>query len=126
MSLKPNLLHFLLPTSRLPPDVNFLVSTSTTPVSIMAHKCFLADASSVFDKMFFLTGTASAKQGVESVEVKNVTVETFRKFVEHIYGKELVIEEMFSVLSMLELLLLVYQYDMVELRVKLIGRIKSG
>ena len=58
--------------------------------------------------------------------MKNVTVATFRKFVEHIYGKELVIKEMFSVLSMLELLLLVYQYDMVELRVKLIGRIKSG
>ena len=120
------MLHYLLPNSRLPPDVNFTISSSTTPVSIMAHKCFLADASHVFDNMFFLSGTARVKLGLETVEVKNVSVETFRKFVKHIYGKELVIEEVSSLLSMFELLLLVDQYDMVELKVKLVKRIKSN
>jgi len=123
MSPQPNLLNFLSSTSRLPPDVNFIVSSATTstPVSVPAHKCFLADVSTVFAKMFFVDGTAEKlEEGMEDVFVKNVGEETLRMFVEHIYGKELVVDDM-TVTSKYEMFLLVDQYSITgELRERLL------
>ena len=44
-----DLTHFLLPSSRLPTDVTFLVSGK----EVCAHKSLLAAAHPVFDDMFF-------------------------------------------------------------------------
>ena len=44
-----DLTHFLLPSSRLPIDVTFLVSGK----EVGAHKSLLAAAHPVFDEMFF-------------------------------------------------------------------------
>ena len=44
-----DLSHFLLPNSRLPKDVSFLVSG----VEVAAHKSLLASQHQIFDKMFF-------------------------------------------------------------------------
>merc|ERR1719186_1540382 len=72
MSSISNLLHFLSPNSRLPPDVTFQVLSSTTssPVSVPAHKCFLAASSHVFDKLFFQSDNAREQREVIKVEIK--------------------------------------------------------
>eukprot|EP00092_Neocalanus_flemingeri_P000408 GFUD01000435.1.p1 GENE.GFUD01000435.1~~GFUD01000435.1.p1 ORF type:complete len:251 (-),score=76.76 GFUD01000435.1:21-773(-) len=120
-----NLLHFLAPNSRLAPDVTFQVtpSSSTPPVTIPAHKCFLATASSVFDKMFFESDN-SREQGTV-IEVKNIEEKVFRMFLNHIYGKELVLEELADVPSAFGLFQLMEQYDIVELKEQILARIKS-
>jgi len=125
MSSISNLLHFLSPNSRLPPDVTFQVLSSTTssPVSVPAHKCFLAASSQVFDKLFFQSDNAREQR--EVIKVENVEEEVFRKFLDHIYGKEFVLEELSDVSSMLQMFQLVERYDMVELKRKLLARIKS-
>ena len=56
-----DLTHFLLPSSRLPTDVTFLVSGK----EVGAHKSFLATAHPAFDKMFF-----EAESGAEVTRVK--------------------------------------------------------
>eukprot|EP00092_Neocalanus_flemingeri_P019160 GFUD01020756.1.p1 GENE.GFUD01020756.1~~GFUD01020756.1.p1 ORF type:complete len:284 (+),score=66.16 GFUD01020756.1:67-852(+) len=120
-----NLLHFLAPNSRLAPDVTFQVtpSSSTTPVTIPAHKCFLATASSVFDKMFFESDNSRGQGTV--IEVKNIEEKVFRMFLNHIYGKELVLEELADVPSAIGLFQLMEQYDIVELKEQILARIKS-
>ena len=125
MSSISNLLHFLSPNSRLPPDVTFQVLSSTTssPVSVPAHKCFLAASSQVFDKLFFQSDNAREQR--EVIKVENVEEEVFRKFLDHIYGKEFVLEELSDVSSMLQMFQLVERYDMVEIKEKLLTRIKS-
>ena len=45
-----DLTHFLLPSSRLPTDVTFLMSGGK---EVGAHKSFLASAHPAFDEMFF-------------------------------------------------------------------------
>eukprot|EP00092_Neocalanus_flemingeri_P098602 GFUD01125743.1.p1 GENE.GFUD01125743.1~~GFUD01125743.1.p1 ORF type:complete len:294 (-),score=92.83 GFUD01125743.1:48-929(-) len=120
-----NLLHFLAPNSRLATDVTFQVtpSSSTPPVTIPAHKCFLATASSVFDKMFFESDN-SREQGTV-IEVKNIEEKVFRMFLNHIYGKEVVLEELADVPSAIGLFQLMEQYDIVELKEQILARIKS-
>eukprot|EP00092_Neocalanus_flemingeri_P018918 GFUD01020490.1.p1 GENE.GFUD01020490.1~~GFUD01020490.1.p1 ORF type:complete len:269 (-),score=82.29 GFUD01020490.1:83-823(-) len=120
-----NLLHFLAPNSRLPTDVTFQVipSSSTNPVSVPAHKCFLATASSVFDKMFF-ESDKSRGQGMV-IEVKNMEEDVFRMFLNHIYGKDLVMEELQDVPSTFGMFQLTEKYDIVELKEKILARMKS-
>eukprot|EP00092_Neocalanus_flemingeri_P029690 GFUD01032237.1.p1 GENE.GFUD01032237.1~~GFUD01032237.1.p1 ORF type:complete len:288 (+),score=91.33 GFUD01032237.1:67-930(+) len=120
-----NLLHFLAPNSRLPPDVTFQVtpSSSTTPVSVPAHKCFLATASSVFDKMFF-ESDKSRGQGMV-IEVKNLEEDVFRMFLNHMYGKDLVVEELHDMPSTFGMFQLMKKYDIVELKEKILARMKS-
>eukprot|EP00092_Neocalanus_flemingeri_P036690 GFUD01039945.1.p1 GENE.GFUD01039945.1~~GFUD01039945.1.p1 ORF type:complete len:277 (-),score=93.91 GFUD01039945.1:44-874(-) len=120
-----NLLHFLAPNSRLPTDVTFQVipSSSTTPVSVPAHKCFLATASSVFDKMFF-ESDKSRGQGMV-IEVKNMEEDVFRMFLNHMYGKDLVVEELQDVPSTFGMFQLMEKYDIVELKEKILARMKS-
>ena len=57
-----DLTHFLLPSSRLPTDVAFIVSGK----EVGAHKSFLASAHPVFDEMFF-GAEAGAKVNVVQV-----------------------------------------------------------
>ena len=57
-----DLTNFLLPSSRLPTDVTFVVSGK----EVGAHKSFLAAAHTAFDKMFF---EAEAGAGVTRVKV---------------------------------------------------------
>ena len=59
--VEADLTHFLLPSSRLPNDVTFLVNGK----EIGAHKSFLATAHPAFDKMFF---GAESGAGVTRVE----------------------------------------------------------
>ena len=59
-----DLTHFLLPSSRLPTDVTFLVSGGK---EVAAHKSFLASAHRVFDQMFFGPDGAGAKVNMVKV-----------------------------------------------------------
>ena len=59
------------------------------------------------------------------IEVQNVKAEVFKMFLNHIYGKEFAMKELYDVSSMVEMFQLVGQYNMVELRIKLLARIKS-
>jgi len=124
-----NLLQFLSPNSRLPTDVVFEVypsTTSSTPVKVLAHKCFLANANPVFDKMFFQSGKAREPQGSEvTVQIKNKSEDIFRMFLNHLYGEELVVEELTSLSSVIQMFELVEQYDVVELKENLVKKMKT-
>ena len=121
-----NLLHFLSPNSRLPCDVIFEVLPSPTsiPVSIPAHKCFLANASLVFDEMFFQSGKARETGKDVTVQITNKSEDVFRMFLNHLYGKEVVVEELASLESMIEMFQLAEQYSIEELHNSLLERIK--
>jgi len=123
-----NLLQFLSPNSRLPTDVVFEVypsTTSSTPVKVLAHKCFLANANPVFDKMFFQSGKAREPQGTEvTVQIKNKSEDVFRMFLNHLYGEELVVEDLSSLSSVIQMYELVEQYDVVELKEDLLQKMK--
>ena len=56
-----DLSHFLLPNSRLPKDVSFLVSG----MEVAAHKSLLASQHQIFDKMFFEDEAVSAMTSVK-------------------------------------------------------------
>ena len=56
-----DLSHFLLPNSRLPKDVSFLVSGK----EVAAHKSLLASQHQIFDKMFFEDEAGSATTTVK-------------------------------------------------------------
>ena len=56
-----DLSHFLLPNSRLPKDVSFLVGG----VAVAAHKSLLASKHQIFDKMFFEDEGGIAKTAVK-------------------------------------------------------------
>ena len=81
-----NLLHNLSPSPRLPIVVIFDVfPSSSSPVQIHEHKCFLADGSEVFDKMFYQDGAPKEAADKVIVRVENIEEGTFRKFLNHIY-----------------------------------------
>ena len=120
-----NLLHFLSPNSRLPCDVIFevLPSPISAPVSIPAHKCFLANASLVFDEMFFQSGKAREQGKDVTVQIANKSEDVFRMFLNHLYGKEVVVaEELSSWKSMIEMFQLAEQYGIEELNISLYSR----
>eukprot|EP00092_Neocalanus_flemingeri_P000145 GFUD01000152.1.p1 GENE.GFUD01000152.1~~GFUD01000152.1.p1 ORF type:complete len:254 (+),score=89.99 GFUD01000152.1:66-827(+) len=124
-----NFLHFLSLNSRLPPDVTFQLTpsssstTTTTTVSVPAHKCFLATASPVFDKMFYESDN-SRGQGMV-IEVKNVEEKVFRMFLDHMYGKEVVLEELSDVPSTFGMFQLMEQYNIKDVKEKILARMKS-
>jgi len=123
-----NLLQFLSPNSRLPADVVFQVypPSSTTPVKVLAHKCFLANANPVFDKMFFQSGQAREPQGAEvTIQINNKSEDVFRMFLRHMYGEELVVENLSSFTSVIQMFELVEQYDVVELKEVLLHKMKT-
>lgn len=124
-----NLLQFLSPNSRLPTDVVFQVHpspTSSNPVTVLAHKCFLANANPVFDKMFFQSGQAREPQGAEvTIQINNKSEDVFRMFLRHMYGEELVVENLSSFTSVIQMFELVEQYDVVELKEVLLHKMKT-
>ena len=63
-----DLTHFLLPSSRLPTDVIFIVGEYSVP----AHKCILAAAHPFFDEMFFRAGKESRTSRVAVCLLKYV------------------------------------------------------
>ena len=123
-----NLLLFLSPNSRLPTDVVFEVypTSTSTPVRVLAHKCFLANANPVFDKMFFQSGKAREPQGAEvTIQIKNKSEDVFRMFLNHLYGEELVVEDLSSLTSVIQMFELVEQYNVVELKEILLHKMKT-
>ena len=58
--------HFLLPNSRIPKDVYFLVGG----VEIAAHKSLLASKHQIFDKMFFEDEGGIAKTAVKVCDLQ--------------------------------------------------------
>ena len=61
-----DLSHFLLPNSRLPKDVSFLVSGK----EVEAHKSLLASQHQIFDKMFFEDEGGIAKTAVKVCDLQ--------------------------------------------------------
>ena len=121
-----NLLHNLSPSSRLPTDVIFDVfPSSSSPVQIHAHKCFLADGSDVFDKMFYQDGAPKEAADKVIVCVENIEEEIFRKFLNHIYGEKVVVDELIGYESVMEMLVLVEKYNIKDMKEALLLRMKS-
>jgi len=114
-----DLSHFLLPNSRLPKDVSFLVSG----VEVAAHKSLLASQHQVFDKMFFEDEAGSATTTVK-VEV-DVREETFTVFLRHLYGSNLDVEKVTELETLVELYSLACQFAQEELREILVGKVGS-
>jgi len=108
-----DLTHFLLPTSRLPKDVTFIVGEY--PVS--AHKAILAAAHPFFDKMFF--GTSRVKVNVDvKVQVKvegEVHVNTFLQFLRHLYGHPIEVANIKELSVLVQLYSICCQFKQVEL-----------
>ena len=82
--MSANLTHFLLPSSRLPTDVTFLVEGAR----VAAHRSILATALPYFDHMFF----GQQARAVQEVQVADVTHKTFLIFLHHVYGHRLEVE----------------------------------
>ena len=78
-----DLSHFLLPSSRLAPDVVFLVGQEG--MQVPAHRGILATALSAFDEMFFGPNSSTASE----VTVEEVDSGAFRLFLQHVYGKKM-------------------------------------
>ena len=93
----PDLSHFLLPSSRLAPDVVFLVGQERERVP--AHRGILATALPAFDEMFFGPDSSTASE----VTVEEVDSGAFRLFLQHVYGKrmELAADPDFTTLAQL-------------------------
>ena len=79
----PDLSHFLLPSSRLAPDIAFLVGQEGERVP--AHRGILATALPAFDGMFFGPDSSTA----DEVMVEQVDPGAFRLFLLHVYGKRM-------------------------------------
>jgi len=114
-----DLSHFLLPNSRLPKDVSFLVSG----VEVAAHKSLLASQHQIFDKMFFEDEAGSATTTVK-VEV-DVSEDTFIVFLRHLYGSKLDVEKVTELETLVELYSLACQFAQEELREILVGKVSS-
>jgi len=111
-----DLSHFLLPNSRLPKDVSFLVSG----VEVAAHKSLLASQHQIFDKMFFEDEAGSATTTVK-VEV-DVSEDTFTVFLRHLYGSKLDVTELET---LVEFYSLACQFAQEELREILVGKVSG-
>ena len=122
-----NIVHYLAPNSRLPTDVDFEIytSASSTPIHVGAHKCFLADASTVFEKMFYIEKKPDMGGGGNvTVRVENIGEDVFRKFLKHLYGEKVEVGEL-NILSVMEMSELVEKYQIKDLGEELVGRVKS-
>ena len=65
-----DLSHFLLPSSRLPKDVYFLVGG----IEVAAHKSLLASKHPIFDQMFYEDEAGSA---LNTVKVRTSSINLF-------------------------------------------------
>ena len=79
----PDLSHFLLPSSRLAPDIAFLVGQEGERGP--AHRGILATALPAFDGMFFGPDSSTA----DEVMVEQVDPGAFRLFLLRVYGKRM-------------------------------------
>jgi len=121
-----NIAHYLSSNSRLPTDVDFEVYSATsspTPVHVGAHKCFLADASTVFDEMFFKNTKPEEDTGKVTVRIDNVNESVFRMFLKHFYGEKIEVGRL-DIVSVLEILELVQKYGIEDLKEEIVERIK--
>jgi len=120
-----NIAHYLSPNCRLPTDVDFEVhsSSSPNPVHVGAHKCFLADASSVFDEMFFKGSMDDGGTGKVIVRVDDIDESVFRMFLKHLYGEQVEVGKL-DIFSILEMSELVEKYKIKDLEEELVARIK--
>ena len=122
-----NIVHYLAPNSRLPTDVNFEIytSVSSTPIHVGAHKCFLADASTVFEEMFYREKKPDVGGGGNvTVRVDNIGEAVFRMFLKHLYGEKVEVGEL-SIFSALEMSELVEKYQIKDLGEELANSVKS-
>jgi len=105
-----DLTHFLLPSSRLPTDVSFMVSGK----EIGAHKSFLAAAHPGFDEMFF--GAEAVAAGVNRVKVEGeVSEDAFNPFLRHMYGCKINVVEITELSTLAELHRIASQFGQMEL-----------
>jgi len=113
-----DLTNFLLPSSRLPTDVTFVVSGK----EVGAHKSFLAAAHPAFDQMFF---EAEAGVGVTRVKVEGeVSEHTFNLFLRHMYGCKMEVEEVAEFSTLAELHSITSQFGQVELEEEVKERLR--
>jgi len=122
--MSADLTQFLLPSSRLPTDVIFVVSGK----EVAAHKSFLATADPAFDELFF---GAKAEAGVNRVKVNaEVGEETFTLFLRHMYGCKMEVAAMTELLTLAELHSLTCQFEQVglgkEVKERLRDLVSSG
>jgi len=127
MSTSRNNVHYLSPNPRLPIDVDFEIYTSassSTPIHVGAHKCFLADASPVFDYMFYTDG--KPLEGVAKVNVCVGFIDdgVFRLFLRHLYGEKVVVDQL-SISSALEMSALAEKYKIKDLEEEIMNKITS-
>ena len=123
-----NIVHYLSPNSRLPKDVDFEIytSASSTPIRVGAHKCFLADASTVFEEMFYHEKKPDSEVGGGcnvTVRVENISEGVFKRFLKHLYGEKVEVDEL-SIFSVLEMSELVEKYQIKDLGEELVKRVK--
>jgi len=114
-----DLTNFLLPSSRLPTDVTFMVSGK----EVGAHKSFLAAAHRAFDQMFF---EAEAGAGVTRVKVEGeVSEHTFNLFLRHMYGCKMEVKEVAELSTLAELHSIASQFGQVELEKEVKERLRQ-
>ena len=106
--MSDDLTHFLLPTSRLPTDVTFLLPTSTFP----AHKAILSTHLAAFDDLFF---GPFADRGREVVQVDGISADSFELFLHHCYGDKVEVEGLGELPILAELHALAQRYGDSEL-----------
>ena len=113
-----DLTHFLLPTSRLPTDVTFLLPTSTFP----AHKGILSTNLTAFDDLFF---GPFADRGRKVVEVDGISADSFHLFLRHCYGDKVEVEGIGELPILAELHALAGRYGDSDLLREVGGRVRG-
>ena len=118
-----NIAHYLSPNCRLPTDVDFEVHSSSSPhpVHVGAHKCFLADASTVFEEMFYKDKTPDEGTGKVTVRIDDIEESVFRMFLKHLYGEKAEVGKL-DIFSVLEMSELVEKYMIKDLRLEIVAR----
>ena len=121
-----NIAHYLSPNCRLPTDVDFEVyaSSSSSPAHVRAHKCFLADASTVFEEMFYKDGKSIVGTEEVTVRIDNMDESIFRLFLKHLYGGKVEVGEL-DISSLLNMSELVEKYKIEHLGQELVENVKS-
>ena len=117
-----DLSHFLLPNSRLRPNVKFLVGEEEVP----AHKGILASAHSFFDEMFFGTETTCETQ-IETIRVKvkgDVDPAVFTLFLHHFYGRKFEVAKTTDLPVLVQLHIICCQFGQEELDKRLMERLQ--
>ena len=115
-----DLSHFLLPNSRLRPDVKFLVGEEEVP----AHKGILASAHSFFDEMFFGTETTGEIE-TSRVKVKgDVDPAVFTLFLHHFYGRKFEVAKTTDLPVLVQLHIICCQFWQEELDKRLMKRLQ--